>query len=81
VVETNGKVTDFFSFYILESSIIRQAAHNHKTVRAAYLYYYATDVAFENDKVKLKKRLNELVKDALILAKKVGYPEILLPHC
>jgi glycylpeptide N-tetradecanoyltransferase len=75
VVETGGKVTDFFSFYVLESSIIRQSTHYHKTIRAAYLYYYATDVAFDNDKVKLKKRLNELIRDALIMAKKVSCPD------
>jgi glycylpeptide N-tetradecanoyltransferase len=78
VVEANGKVTDFFSFYCLESSIIRQVSHSHKIIRAAYLYYYASDVAFEDDSFKLKKRLNELMKDALILAKKVSiqrYPQ------
>jgi glycylpeptide N-tetradecanoyltransferase len=72
VVEQNDKITDFFSFYVLESTIIRQSTHNHKTIRAAYMYYYATDVAFENDQAKLKTRLNELVKDALILAKRVS---------
>jgi glycylpeptide N-tetradecanoyltransferase len=72
VVEKNGKVTDFFSFYVLESTIIRQLTHGHKTIKAAYLYYYATDVVFENDEAKLKTRLNELIKDALILAKRVS---------
>jgi glycylpeptide N-tetradecanoyltransferase len=71
VIEKNGKITDFVSYYRLESTIIKQQAHNHKVIKAAYLYYYATDVAFENDQAKLKTRLNELMKDALILAKKV----------
>lgn len=73
VVENEkGKITDVVSYYKLESTIIKKSS-KHKTIRAAYLYYYATDVAFEKkpDKDKLKKRLNELVKDALITAKKV----------
>jgi glycylpeptide N-tetradecanoyltransferase len=40
-------------------------------VKAAYLFYYATEVAFEKDEGKLKTRLNALMKDALILSKKV----------
>jgi glycylpeptide N-tetradecanoyltransferase len=72
VLEKGGKITDFFSFYVLESTIIRQSMHGHKTIKAAYLYYYATDVAFQGDQAKLKVRLNELINDALILAKKVS---------
>lgn len=70
VVEKGGKITDFVSYYKLESTIIKQQAHNHKVIRAAYLYYYATEAAFQDDQEVLKKRLNELVKDALIMAKK-----------
>jgi glycylpeptide N-tetradecanoyltransferase len=57
------------SFYNLESSVINHPKHNN--VKAAYLYYYATEVALgsESSKDALKKRLNELVHDALILAK------------
>jgi glycylpeptide N-tetradecanoyltransferase len=73
VVEKNGKITDFFSFYCLESTILRQTTHNYKTIRAAYMYYYATDVAFGKDEAKVKVRLNELINDALILAKRVGF--------
>ena len=72
VVEKDGKITDFSSFYKLESSIIKRATHNHSVIRAAYLYYYATEVAFENDEAKLKARLNELVNDTLVEAKKVS---------
>lgn len=64
------KVTDFFSFYNLESTVIGHKKHN--LVKAAYLFYYATEAAFDDDKSLLKPRLNELVKDALILAKKVS---------
>jgi glycylpeptide N-tetradecanoyltransferase len=61
------KVTDFISFYRLASTVI--GAKKHAFVNAAYLYYYATETAFLNDKSKTKTRLNALVKDALILAK------------
>jgi glycylpeptide N-tetradecanoyltransferase len=65
------KVTDFFSFYNLESTVIGNKKHN--VIKAAYLFYYATEVAFEKDEGKLKVRLNELMRDALILSKKVGF--------
>jgi glycylpeptide N-tetradecanoyltransferase len=71
VVETEGKVTDFFSFYLLESSVIRENAGSHREVRAAYSYYYATDAAFQDNEEKFKKRLNELIKDELIIARQV----------
>jgi glycylpeptide N-tetradecanoyltransferase len=64
------KITDFFSFYNLESTVIGNKKHN--VVKAAYLFYYATEVAFEKDDTKLKTRLNALMKDALILSKKVS---------
>ena len=65
-----GKITDFFSYYLLESTVI--GSKKHKVVRAAYLFYYATEAAFDKDKSVLKTRLNALVKDALILAKNVS---------
>ena len=65
------KITDFFSFYCLESSVIGNQKHDN--VRAAYLFYYATETAFEENEKGLKERLNSLVSDALILAKKVSY--------
>lgn len=64
------RITDFFSFYLLESSVIGNKKHDH--VRAAYLFYYATEKAFEEEEKGLKERLNALIYDALILAKKVG---------
>ncbi|EIN07254.1 N-myristoyl transferase [Punctularia strigosozonata HHB-11173 SS5] len=63
------KITDFFSFYFLPSTIIDNPKHN--LLEVAYLFYYATDVAFLPDGDsggRLKKRLNELVGDALIIA-------------
>lgn len=68
------KITDFFSFYNLESTVIQHPKHDN--VRAAYLYYYATETAFTGDQKALKERLLQLINDALILAKKVStlYP-------
>ncbi|TEA14040.1 Glycylpeptide N-tetradecanoyltransferase [Colletotrichum sidae] len=70
VVETNGKITDFFSFYCLESTVINSS--KHQVIRAAYLWYYASDVGLATplDKPALKTRLNSLIGDALILGKK-----------
>ncbi|KAJ4293090.1 glycylpeptide N-tetradecanoyltransferase [Kalmusia sp. IMI 367209] len=65
------KITDFFSFYNLESTVIGHKKHN--LIKAAYLFYYATDKAFGGDKSVLGHRLNELIKDALILAKKANF--------
>lgn len=70
VVETGGRVTDFFSFYRLNSTIIKKSG-GEDTVKVAYLFYYGTEAAEQKDKTVLKARLNELMKDALILAKQV----------
>ncbi|RFU32564.1 hypothetical protein B7463_g3782, partial [Scytalidium lignicola] len=66
---STNKITDFFSFYSLESSVIRNTKYDF--IHAAYLYYYFTDVAFQPnfEKSALKSRLNALMNDALILAK------------
>ncbi len=43
----------------------------YNILNAAYLYYYATDVAFEegaDEDGRLKKRLQELINDALVIA-------------
>ncbi|KAH6665322.1 glycylpeptide N-tetradecanoyltransferase [Plectosphaerella plurivora] len=71
--QKNGEITDMFSFYNLESSIINSA--KHQNVKAAYLFYYATTAGFAEpfDKSALKTRLNDLVHDALILAKKYNF--------
>ena len=68
---TTHKITDFFSFYCLESSVIGN--QKHETVRAAYQFYYATETAFAEKEKDLKERLNMLMNDALILAKKVRH--------
>lgn len=74
VVEApHGKITDFISFYCLESSVIGEVAKKHEKVRAAYLFYYATEQAFELGEKGLKERLNSLVADALVEAKKAKF--------
>ncbi|KZP12580.1 N-myristoyl transferase [Athelia psychrophila] len=66
---TTHDITDFFSFYSLPSTIINQPKYG--VLEAAYLFYYATDVAFDEraeEEGRLKKRLQDLIGDALILA-------------
>ncbi|KAL8665156.1 MAG: hypothetical protein Q9168_007759 [Polycauliona sp. 1 TL-2023] len=65
------KITDFFSFYCLESSVIKNPKHDN--VRAAYMFYYATEAAFAENEKGLKERMNSLMNDALILAKKFKF--------
>ncbi|KAH7912225.1 N-myristoyl transferase [Hygrophoropsis aurantiaca] len=68
------RITDFFSFYSLPSTIINHPKHN--LLEAAYLFYYATDVAFGaglGDDDMLKNRLNSLVGDALIIASQAKF--------
>lgn len=76
-----GRLTDLVSYYALASSAIKSTKHD--TVNAAYLFYYATERAWEGDdgagagggvSRELKARLNALVHDALILAKNVSFP-------
>lgn len=64
-----------FSFYCLESSVINHPTH--KNVRAAYVFYYATTacptLTPSSSREELSKRLNELMNDALITAKKYKF--------
>ena len=53
---TQKKVTDFFSFYILPSSILKKQGHNYDHVRAAYSLYNVAKV----------NPLHELMKAALL---------------
>ncbi|KAJ5649280.1 Glycylpeptide N-tetradecanoyltransferase [Penicillium longicatenatum] len=58
------KITDLVSFYCIDSAVL---SHSRDVIRTAYLYYYATENT-EN----LQERLQGLINDALILAKKAG---------
>jgi len=67
------RITDFVSFYSIESAVL---AHSKSDViRTAYLYYYATE-STQN----LQQRLQGLINDALILAKKVRSRFLLESH-
>lgn len=63
------KITDFVSFYNLESTVIDN--DKHEVVRAAYLYYYASETALNDNAKALKARLQMLINDALICARQV----------
>jgi glycylpeptide N-tetradecanoyltransferase len=68
------KVTDFFSFYSLPSTVINNP--KHAVIEAAYLFYYASEVAFEEgveENGVLKKRLERLIGDALIIAQQAEF--------
>ncbi|KAI9570484.1 N-myristoyl transferase [Boletus coccyginus] len=68
------RVTDFFSFYSLPSTVINSPKYD--VVEACYLFYYASDVAFapgEDTEEKLKKRLGQLIGDALIIANQAKF--------
>lgn len=73
VEDGNGKITDFFSFYSLDSSVINH--QKHQVIHAAYGWYYATEAGLSTpyDKAAEKKRLNDLMHDALILAKNAKF--------
>ncbi|KAI0434912.1 acyl-CoA N-acyltransferase [Xylaria sp. FL1042] len=74
VVEDDHKqITDFVSFYCLESSVINHPKHSN--IRAAYLFYYATEVGLIDppDKEALKTRLNALVSDSLVYCKQYKF--------
>ncbi|KAL5039487.1 glycylpeptide N-tetradecanoyltransferase [Batrachochytrium dendrobatidis] len=60
------KVTDFFSFYSLPSTVIGNPVHSH--INAAYLFHYAPMGMGEDP-----ARIQLLINDALILAKKAGF--------
>lgn len=64
------KITDFVSFYSIESAVLSQK----DVIRTAYLYYYASTNSTPN----LQQRIQGLVNDALILAKKVRLYRFLL---
>ncbi|KAG5653839.1 hypothetical protein H0H81_010112 [Sphagnurus paluster] len=71
--ETN-KITDFFSFYSLPSTVI----HNSKfpILEAAYLFYYGSDTAFlegAEESGALRRRLEAVVGDALVVANEAKF--------
>ncbi|PPQ71418.1 hypothetical protein CVT24_012236 [Panaeolus cyanescens] len=74
VEDSNGNITDFFSFYSLPSTVINNPKYS--TLEAAYLYYYATTVGFKRGlehEEELKMRLMSLIGDALIIANEAKF--------
>ncbi|KAI4860000.1 peptide N-myristoyl transferase [Hypoxylon rubiginosum] len=73
VEDEHKKITDFVSFYCLESSVIGPSKHSN--VKAAYLFYYATEtgLAAPIDREALKTRLNALMSDTLVFCKQYKF--------
>ncbi|KAH7155743.1 acyl-CoA N-acyltransferase [Dactylonectria estremocensis] len=73
VEDAKKNITDFFSFFSIESSVIGNKQHS--AISVAYMFYYASDVALKEpfDKATLKERLNELMHDALVIAKRYKF--------
>ncbi|KAF8636733.1 hypothetical protein AX17_003536 [Amanita inopinata Kibby_2008] len=68
------RITDFFSFYSLPSTVINSG--KHPVIEAAYLYYYGTETAFmpgADQDGRLQKRLMSLIGDALTVAKEANF--------
>jgi glycylpeptide N-tetradecanoyltransferase len=76
-----GQITDMVSFYCLESSVIRNEnkTDGSEKVKAAYLFYYASETAFAEEEKGYKERLNGLIGDVLVEAKKVCGFHLFLP--
>lgn len=74
VVETEGKITDFVSFYSLPFTVLNNPMY--KELGIGYLFYYASDADLGFDDrfdpaatSTLKKRLNHLISDVCIIAR------------
>jgi len=71
-----GTITDFASFYNLESTILGDQHLNkpkHDKIKAAYSFYYATSAAFEPEEKGLKQRVQGLISDCLVEAKNADF--------
>ncbi|KAL4961202.1 acyl-CoA N-acyltransferase [Aspergillus stella-maris] len=67
-----GEIADMLSFSTLES-IYLQDGKPVGTIKAAYLYYYATVSAFSEVNENLVERLTELIESALVIAKRTHH--------
>ncbi|PPQ93264.1 hypothetical protein CVT25_015262 [Psilocybe cyanescens] len=69
------KITDFFSFYSLPSTVIGNV--NNPILEAAYLFYYASETGLQGEGAeqdeRLKQRLLLLIGDALIIANEAKF--------
>lgn len=69
VVEENGKITDFASYYLLPFTVLDNPDHDELGI--AYLYYYASS-SYTKEPESLepyKKRLAQLINDLLVTSK------------
>ena len=63
VVEDGDKLTDFFSFYSLPSSVLKPNTGDHKTLNAAYSFYNVSTTG----------RIKQGIADMLIFAERAGF--------
>ncbi|CDK29822.1 unnamed protein product [Kuraishia capsulata CBS 1993] len=76
VSETEGRITDFVSFYLLPFSVLDNATHEKLGV--AYLFYYASEAGLDKPRFDpagtkaLADRLKLLVGDCLVVCKGLG---------
>ena len=66
-------ITDFFSFFSTPYTILGAHSTQHETLNLAYLYFYATEVAFLGSDDDLQNRLNVLMESATHLTKEHGF--------
>ncbi|KAF4969329.1 hypothetical protein FSARC_3403 [Fusarium sarcochroum] len=63
-------ITDFVSFFFVETLVLKNP--KHRSIKVAYLNYYASEAGFSRKPADLKERLVLLINDALIFAKSNG---------
>jgi glycylpeptide N-tetradecanoyltransferase len=63
VEDSKGSITDFFSFYSLPSSVLKENPGDHKILNAAYSFYNASSTG----------RVKEGLADLLVFAEKQGF--------
>lgn len=61
IVENDGEVTDFISYYALPSTVMHHPVH--KQIKAAYSFY----------NVATRTNINELIHDALVSARNLNF--------
>ncbi|KAK5162980.1 glycylpeptide N-tetradecanoyltransferase [Saxophila tyrrhenica] len=82
VDKEGGGISDFVSYYLLESTVLK-SNQQKETIRAAYLYYLASDTAFPPTsgphpkaaqiQLNLASRLQALMHDAIVQAKRANF--------
>lgn len=70
VVEKDGVVVDFFSFYKLDHTVLKEWA-TESNLRAAYGFYYGTS-ELSSEKAR-QARIKELIGSAVVIANNLGF--------